>query len=204
MRATLPEQEMNYVRTSARAIIQRGDELLVVRYEDEEGSWYVLPGGGQHHGESLESALLREVEEETGARIRVGPLRFVRECVAGPGGGRSMPAGFHQVELVFSCELVTPPVAAPCLIRRKCPWSGGQRANFATCASFLRRCSGLLKAKNGWRTSASYRARATDSVHREVHGVGLQLSRLHSSDQESFSPDESSSPGSRSSRRARG
>ena len=102
--------EMNYIRTSALAIIQRGDELLVVRYEDEKGPWYVLPGGGQHHGESLEAALLREVEEETGARITVGPLRFVRESVAGPGGGRSMPPGFHQVELVFACELVTQPV----------------------------------------------------------------------------------------------
>lgn len=97
---------MGIIRTSARALIRRGDELLVVRYLDEQGPWYVLPGGGQHHQESLTAALQREVEEETGARVRVGPLRFVRECVAGP-GSRGVPPNFHQVELVFVCELLT-------------------------------------------------------------------------------------------------
>ena len=101
---------MPHIRTSARAIVQERGRLLVVRYRDGEGDWYTVPGGGQRHGESLEAALVREVAEETGARVRVGPLRFVRECMAGP-GSRALPPDFHQVELFFACELEAPPPA---------------------------------------------------------------------------------------------
>jgi hypothetical protein len=45
------------------------------------------------------------VGEETGLHVRVGPLRFVRECVAGP-DARSLPPDFHQVEFYFTCEIV--------------------------------------------------------------------------------------------------
>jgi ADP-ribose pyrophosphatase YjhB (NUDIX family) len=102
------ETILEQVRTSARAIIQQDESLLVIRYRDERGDWYVLPGGGQRHRESLHASLVREVAEETGAVIRVGLLRFVRECMAAP-DSRALPAGFHQVELFFACELVTPP-----------------------------------------------------------------------------------------------
>jgi ADP-ribose pyrophosphatase YjhB (NUDIX family) len=93
------------MRTSARAIIDRDGALLVLRYRDDRGDWYTLPGGGQRDGEGLVAAVAREVAEETGLRIRVGPLRFVRECIA-PDGGRGLPPGFHQVEFYFACEVV--------------------------------------------------------------------------------------------------
>lgn len=98
---------MGTVRTSARAIIQRDDRLLVIRYQDDRGAWYALPGGGQQHGESLEATLRREVEEETGARVRVGPLRFVRESLA-TSESRGLPPEWHQVELIFACEILSP------------------------------------------------------------------------------------------------
>jgi ADP-ribose pyrophosphatase YjhB (NUDIX family) len=95
------------LRTAARAIIERAGSLLVLRYRDGRGDWYTLPGGAQRHGEGLVAAVAREVAEETGLRIRVGPLRFVRECIAAD-GGRGLPPGFHQVEFYFSCEVVGP------------------------------------------------------------------------------------------------
>ena len=98
---------MAQIRTSARALIQRDGLLLVVRYRDGRGDWYTLPGGGQRHGEGLQAALVREIAEETGARVRVGPLRFVGECIAGP-DSRALPLDFHQVELFFSCEVIGP------------------------------------------------------------------------------------------------
>jgi ADP-ribose pyrophosphatase YjhB (NUDIX family) len=98
---------VSHVRTSARAIIERDGELLVVRYRDERGDWYALPGGGQRHGEGLEAALVREVAEEAGLGVRVGPLRFVRECIAGP-GSRGLSPDFHQVEFFFACDLLGP------------------------------------------------------------------------------------------------
>lgn len=94
------------VRTSARAIIERDGKLLVIRYRDEQGDFYALPGGAQRHGESLTEAVVREVAEETGAVIRAGALRFVRECRGSP-ESRSIPADLHQIELFFDCELVS-------------------------------------------------------------------------------------------------
>jgi ADP-ribose pyrophosphatase YjhB (NUDIX family) len=95
------------MQTSSRAIIHRDGTLLVVHYRDESGDWYTLPGGAQRHGEGLVAAVAREVAEETGLVVRVGPLRFVRECIAAP-AARALPPGFHQVEFYFTCELVGP------------------------------------------------------------------------------------------------
>src|SRR5262245_38621477 len=121
------------MQTSARAIIYRDDSLLVVRYRDECGDWYAVPGGRQRHGEGLVAAVAREVAEETGLLIRVGPLRFVRECIAGP-GARSLPPDFHQVEFYFTCALVGPGGAA------SAPDPGQVDAEWCTIAELRSRC----------------------------------------------------------------
>jgi ADP-ribose pyrophosphatase YjhB (NUDIX family) len=93
------------VRTAARGLIQQGDRLLVVRYRDERGDWFVLPGGGQAHGETLIAAVERELAEEIGARVRVGRLCFVRECIAALDADSPFATDVHQVEHIFACEL---------------------------------------------------------------------------------------------------
>lgn len=55
-------------RLSAKAIIRNGRKLLLV---NEDGKHWDLPGGGVEHGESLASALRRELEEELGCRVNV-------------------------------------------------------------------------------------------------------------------------------------
>lgn len=53
-------------RVATRAIVLKGSDILLLytkRYDD-----YSLPGGGVETGEDLESALVRELTEETGAR----------------------------------------------------------------------------------------------------------------------------------------
>lgn len=96
---------MPTIRTAARALIFRDDRLLVVCYRDAVGEWFVTPGGGQAHGEDLVATLQREVLEETGYPVRVGPLRFVRECMAMRGERPNLPADFHQVECFFECQI---------------------------------------------------------------------------------------------------
>lgn len=78
---------------------------MVVEYADARGPWFVMPGGGQKQGETLHECLLREVEEEVGLRVDVGPLLCVREVIADRLAGSLLPAGFHQVEVFFRCSL---------------------------------------------------------------------------------------------------
>ena len=55
-------------------IVDEGKVLLVKRkYEPLKGQWS-LPGGMVEIGETLETALTREMLEETGLRVDVGPV----------------------------------------------------------------------------------------------------------------------------------
>src|SRR5260370_5956340 len=51
-------------RVAVRALVVQDDKLLLVKEADDD--WWALPGGGVDHGETVESTLVREVEEELG------------------------------------------------------------------------------------------------------------------------------------------
>lgn len=67
-------------REAVRAIIRRGDQIAMVYSHAEH--YYKFPGGGIEPGESHLEALCREVQEETGLRIKPDSVRefgLVRE-----------------------------------------------------------------------------------------------------------------------------
>jgi 8-oxo-dGTP diphosphatase len=99
---------MSHPRISARAVIVSNDRVLLVRYRDRAGDWYVLPGGGQQKGETLQECLVREVAEETGLTIDVGSLRWVREFIAANSPESEIAPDFHQVEMFFESRLRGP------------------------------------------------------------------------------------------------
>ena len=94
------------MRLSAKAIIIRDGRLLVLRNRDAIGDWYMLPGGGQKHGETLLAALDRECMEEVGSGVTVGRLRFIRDYIA-RNHDFEAEGNAHQVELMFECTLVS-------------------------------------------------------------------------------------------------
>lgn len=66
-------------RITARAIVLSPDNRCVLMYAARFGI-YTLPGGGVEEGETVEHALLREIEEETGCTIASWePLGVVEE-----------------------------------------------------------------------------------------------------------------------------
>jgi 8-oxo-dGTP diphosphatase len=103
---------VHYVRVSVKAIITVEGRLLVTKNADAEGYYYLLPGGGQEHGETLVAALQRECMEEIGVQVRVGPLLYVREYIGAHHEFKAHDAHFHQVEVVFSCQLLDGQVPA--------------------------------------------------------------------------------------------
>ncbi len=84
------------IRNSAKALIIRDGKMLALKLRDDEGDFYIMPGGGQELEELLPDAVDREVSEELGIRVRCGELVFVIEGMHGE--------QFHRVDLVFLCE----------------------------------------------------------------------------------------------------
>jgi double-stranded uracil-DNA glycosylase len=61
------------------AVIDEQDRILLLRYGDEYGDWWVTPGGGREPGETDEQTLRRELREEIGlVDFEVGSLLWER------------------------------------------------------------------------------------------------------------------------------
>lgn len=96
-----------FPRLAARALILRDDRLLVVNaYPAGRSDLWCAPGGGVDAGQSLPENLAREVQEETGLGIEVGPPALVNEF-------HDPATGFHQVDIYFRCRLVSGSIDRP-------------------------------------------------------------------------------------------
>jgi ADP-ribose pyrophosphatase YjhB (NUDIX family) len=81
-------------------VVDAGHVLLVRRrYEPLAGRWS-LPGGALEVGETLESGVAREILEETGLHVRVGPVLDVFDRISRDEDGR---VRYHFVLVDFLC-----------------------------------------------------------------------------------------------------
>ncbi|MEO5620923.1 MAG: NUDIX domain-containing protein [Cypionkella sp.] len=86
-------------RLATRALILHEDRLLLVNaYPGGRSDLWCAPGGGVHSGSSLPENLAREVHEETGLSVEVGPPALINEFY-------DPASGFHQVDLFFHCTI---------------------------------------------------------------------------------------------------
>lgn len=84
----------------------RGGAVLLTVNRDRDGSFHLLPGGGQHHGETLTDAMVREVLEETGWLVEPGELLLVRDYIGANHQFAAEDGDAHQTELMFRAEPV--------------------------------------------------------------------------------------------------
>ena len=82
-----PAQPSHPQLAVSAAIFRDGKVLLVRRAKSPASGFYSLPGGRVEFGETLHTALHREVDEETALRIEIAGLAGWREVVPGAGGG---------------------------------------------------------------------------------------------------------------------
>ena len=84
-------------------IVTPAGEVVLVRRGGEPlaGAWS-LPGGAVETGETLAAALVREVREETGLDVEVGPVVEVLDRIFPDGTGRIR---HHYVLVDYLCQV---------------------------------------------------------------------------------------------------
>ena len=89
----------NHPRPCVGGVVFCGDTILLIQRgrEPRKGQWSI-PGGKIEKGEPIEAALKREIAEETGIRVSVGPLLNVFELIE--------ENGVHYVLIDYLCHAV--------------------------------------------------------------------------------------------------
>ena len=95
------------IRSTVKAIIINDNKVLLNRcFDENNGYYYSLPGGGQNQYETLHDAIIRECLEETGYNIV--PLRFsgLYEAICDDPKIREIyPEYAHKMYHIFVCKL---------------------------------------------------------------------------------------------------
>ena len=86
------------VRLATRAVILHDDRLLLVNAWKGRDHLWCAPGGGVAPHSSLHDNLIREVFEECGLTVSVGPVCLVNEF-------HDPEHDFHQVDVYFRCMM---------------------------------------------------------------------------------------------------
>ncbi|WP_422659197.1 NUDIX domain-containing protein [Paenibacillus sp. EC2-1] len=96
---------MKPIRNSAKAVIIQNERVLLTKNVDEEGFFYLFPGGGQEKFEELKDAVVRECIEEIGCQVEVKDIIFIREYIGKNHQFADSDADIHQVEFYFECVM---------------------------------------------------------------------------------------------------
>ena len=99
------------MRKAVRAIIIEDNKVLVMHRNKYGSQYYTLVGGQVHENESLEQALVREVQEETGLTVTAARLvyseshpqpyneQYIYLCNVGPHSDVAIQEGSEEGEM---------------------------------------------------------------------------------------------------------
>ncbi len=103
------------IRNAAKAIIYHDEKILLNQCRDNMNNvYYDLPGGGQKIYESMETAVCREIMEETGYTAKI--IRFAalaEEIYTDPEIQKKHPNYTHKIHHIFLVELTDIPRQRP-------------------------------------------------------------------------------------------
>jgi ADP-ribose pyrophosphatase YjhB (NUDIX family) len=83
---------------AAAIIVEEGCVLFACNEKDD---YLYSIGGGVHHGETAEAAVLREVFEETGVRYEIERLAVIHENFFDESGGSLQGMNCHELSFYF-------------------------------------------------------------------------------------------------------
>ena len=92
----------NNIHVLSRAVIIDQGHILLCKTLDLPVSFYFLPGGHVKHGESVESAVLREIFEESGFECTLKRLLGCLEYSFEP--GHNSVCHNHEYNFIFEAE----------------------------------------------------------------------------------------------------
>ena len=156
------------------AVVLDGDRVLLVKRGNEplKGEWS-LPGGAVEIGETLETALVREIREETGLDVDVGPMVDVLDRLRYDPDGR---VKYHYVPIFCAAR------AAACCAARLTPRPPSGRRSTTSCGtdSPTRPSASSGKrstASQGRGRHAKYTGRPSNTMIKPGHVVAVRYTK---------------------------
>lgn len=77
---------------ACRAFVFWGNKILLCKQKYPYRNFWTLPGGSVEKGELLEECIIREVFEETGVKLEIDQLLYIRELIN---------SSRHRIEFYF-------------------------------------------------------------------------------------------------------
>ena len=107
-----PDHWSDGPRVGARGVVIVDGRVLLLKYQQDDETAYLFPGGGHEPGETLAETARREVLEETGLTVEIGRLLAVHESQ--PSNRADLADDFraiyvsdaHRVDTFFECRVI--------------------------------------------------------------------------------------------------